>query len=127
MNHARWKFRGWDVMGRKGWVYGDLVHNHGISSDPTVDIYPRVMVGGYEVYPESVGLFSGHKDCNGKEIYDGDLVRDGYGRVNQVVWDEKEAGLFLLTHRVYSSFTDDGYDYLEVTGNLFEKVLRYEK
>ena len=23
----KWKFRGFDATGQKGWVYGDLVHN----------------------------------------------------------------------------------------------------
>ncbi len=124
MNNTNWKFRGWDVTGQKGWVYGDLVHSRGISSDPKIDIYPRVMVGGYEVVPLSVGIFSGKNDCKGKEIYEGDYVRNGYGQISQVVWSADDAGLFLLNDRYYSSFNDDGYDFLEITGNVFEKNLK---
>lgn len=68
-----YKFRGWDAVGNKGWVYGDLVHNKKVT---TTGLEDRVMVGGYEVVPESVGLFTGLKDSKGVEIFEGDIVRD---------------------------------------------------
>lgn len=67
-----YKFRGFDVTGQKGWVYGDLVRNQKVTR---TGLEPRVMVGGYEVVPESVGLRSGLTDCNGNDIYDGDIVQ----------------------------------------------------
>ena len=62
-----WKFRGWDATGQKGWVYGDLVHNQKVTE---TGLEPRVMVGGYEVVPESVGLWTGLKDKKGNLIYE---------------------------------------------------------
>ena len=69
----KYKFRGWDATGQKGWVYGDLAHVKGISKDAKEDLYDRVMVGGYEVVPESVGQFTGWT-AKGKELYEGDII-----------------------------------------------------
>ena len=69
-----YRFRGFDVTGQKGWVYGDLAHSKKILKDEPF-LADRVMVGGYEVYPESVGLASGIKDMKGREIFVGDIIR----------------------------------------------------
>ena len=51
----KWKFRGWDATRQKGWVYGDLTHGKKIlKEEPFLE--DRIMVGGYEVVPESIGI-----------------------------------------------------------------------
>ena len=96
------KFKAKNTLDGK-WIKGDLVH-HKDSDNVWITDYENQLTS--PVNPSTVCQFTGLKDCNGNEIWEGDIILDTiYGRLYTVM--RSGYGAFFI--RKNKSVNDDMY------------------
>jgi uncharacterized phage protein (TIGR01671 family) len=113
------------------WVYGSL-YQRGDKSFILRDHWQEInyqgapirdVFDGVEVYPETVGQYTGLKDKNGNKIFEGDIVDMGLTGIFPILWDD------VMTGFICGSWCGHGFSIGKVIGNIHDntKLLEVNK
>lgn len=121
-----------------GWVYGQLAYDingntyiiQEVELDSSYGLEETILFATmwYRVDKETIGQYTGLKDKNGKEIYEGDIVyiaaEDERGIIR---WDNETARYVVIYDNIITDFDNWYGEDLEVIGNIYDNPELLEK
>ncbi len=112
------KFRAKDIASNK-WLFGDIRHHK-----DDVCIFDQGGTKGEQVKRETVGQFTGLRDINGKDIYEGDILDVSYADEESYLEVRFVRGVFAF---LWNGDLDDEFpcnapthEWAKVIGNIYD-------